>query len=208
MVEPEDGIGWFDAFAAVLWSVETFAALTGLACVVLTVRRSVANWPVGIASSLAYILVFYEVRLYADAALQVMFIALSIVGWRRWLAGDPRLGASAALSVTRTGLGEAVVVGVGMIGAAVAWGALLAAYTDAAVPWIDAGNAAVSVAAQWLMTRKKLESWLLWLATDICQVGVYIDRNLLPTAGLYAIFSCLAVLGLVEWSRELARDPR
>jgi nicotinamide mononucleotide transporter len=183
--------------------VETFAAVTGLASVVLTVRQSVWCWPIGIISSAAYIFVFRDSLLYADMVLQGMFIASSALGWWRWQYPDH---GAVELPVSRTSAAEGALVGLGAVAAALAWGGGLAWQTNAALPWVDAGNAAISVAAQWLLTRKKLETWPLWLATDICQVGVYYYKDLWKTSLLYAVFCGLAAVGFVAWWREL-RSP-
>lgn len=188
------------AWIAGLDPVETFAAATGLLSVLLTVRQSVWCWPLGVISSVAYIFVFRDALLFADMALQGMFIASSFLGWYRWLYPD---NGAAELPVTRTSAREGGLVALGAVVAALAWGAGLAWQTSAALPWVDAGNAAISVAAQWLMTRKKLECWALWLATDICQVGVYLLKDLHQTAFLYAIFCFLAFAGYRQWRREL-----
>jgi nicotinamide mononucleotide transporter len=81
---------------------------------------------------------------------------------------------------------------------------LLKRRTDAALPLPDAATTAFSLAAQWMATRKWLESWLLWVAVDAVYVGMYASQRLYPTAGLYAAFLVLAVLGLREWRRSMA----
>ena len=95
-----------------------------------------------------------------------------------------------------------------LIGAAatVPWGYSMATYTDAAAPYADAFIAATSLIAQWLMARKKLESWQFWIAVDIVAIAVYFYKELYITTGLYSVFLVLAVLGYFQWRKTI--DPQ
>ena len=182
--------------------IEIAAALFGLACVCLAVRQNIWSWPVGIVNVALYFVVFQQARLYADMGLQVVYLALSLYGWYQWLYGGP---GRKALPVSRTsGRRFAVLV---LLGAAGAWltGMLLARHTDASLPYLDSALTSTSLVAQWMMTRKLLESWLLWISVDIVYVGMFIHKSLYPTAVLYAVFTVLAVLGYAQWKR--APDP-
>jgi nicotinamide mononucleotide transporter len=178
--------------------IEIAAALFGLACVYLAVRQNIWSWPVGIVNVALYFVVFQQARLYADMGLQVVYLALSLYGWYQWLYGGP---GRKALPVSRTSSGQfAVLV---LIGAAGAWltGMLLVRHTDASLPYLDSALTSTSRVAQWMMTRKLLESWLLWISVDIVYVGMFIHKSLYPTAVLYAVFTVLAVLGYAQWKR-------
>jgi nicotinamide mononucleotide transporter len=112
------------------------------------------------------------------------------------------LHVSRARPRTLTLLALLVVVG------SLALGATLYAHTNAAIPFLDSALVATSLAAQWLMTRKVLENWLLWLAVDVVYVPMFISRGLIATAALYAVFLVLAVLGYISWRRSyLQRHP-
>lgn len=182
--------------------LEIVAALSGLACVWLTMRQNIGCWPVGLVQILLYIYIFFQVKLYSDVGLQVVFLVLQFWGWYNWLHGGRDRG---ELKVTRAGLaGFAVWTGVCMAGCA-GLGTFMRLNTDAALPYWDAAATVMSLVAQWLMTKKILESWLFWIAVDVLSVGIYLAKGLYWTAGLYAVFLCLATVGLMEWMKCFRR---
>jgi nicotinamide mononucleotide transporter len=181
-------------------ALELFAALFGVAAVYLATRENILSWPIALVNVGLYTVVFYEARLYADMGLQVVYFALSLYGWYEWQFG----GASrTALRVSRTPRRLWVVLGVMHVVAWLLLGALLARTTNAAIPWLDSFLTTGSLVAQWMMTRKLLENWAIWLALDIIYVPMFISRGLYATAGLYALFLVLAVLGWRDWKGSL-----
>ncbi|UYZ63005.1 nicotinamide riboside transporter PnuC [Hymenobacter weizhouensis] len=183
--------------------VEAAGVLTGIACVWLAARNSVWNFPVALVSCGLYVFIFGRARLYSDVGLQFVFIGLSLYGWYQWLHGGAQ---RPELPVSRTGRREWL--GLGVLGAVYALGAgfLFQTYTDAALPYWDTTTTAVSIVAQVLLARKKLENWLLWLAVDVAYVGMYWHRELYLTSGLYAVYLGLAAYGYYEWRQLLRRQ--
>jgi nicotinamide mononucleotide transporter len=168
--------------------------------VLLTIRQNVWCWPAGLVNVSLFALVFFHAHLYGSSALQLVYVALSLYGWHQWLhggAGDGRL------AVSRTSAAWAAGLGLGGVALALALGLFLAYRTDAALPFWDAGTTAFSLVAQWMTTRKWLENWLVWIVVDVVYVGMYLSQRLHATAGLYAVFLVLAVLGFREWRRSL-----
>ena len=182
-------------------ALELFGAILGALSVYLSVRQNIWSWPTAIINVTVYAVVFYHAKLYADAGLQVIYAVLSIYGWYEWLHGGEH---RTALRVTRTSprLG-ALLTGIALVGSA-ALGTLLSRTTDAALPFMDSFLSSTSLVAQWMMTRKKLENWLVWIGVDVLYVGVFIYRHLYITAALYAVFLALAVRGYVDWRRSMA----
>lgn len=192
-----------DAFLAGLlgatW-LERTAVAFGIAGVFLTVRQKVLAWPVGIVNVLLYTVIFWQARLYADMGLQVVYAVLSAYGWWAWLHGGADHG---ALRVTRISARTAATLGLLAAAFAASLGTFLARTTDASLPWLDSSLTAASLAAQWMLTRKLLENWLVWIAADIVYVGMFVYKGLQLTAVLYAIFLGLAVMGWLQWRRSL-----
>ncbi|MFL5608375.1 MAG: nicotinamide riboside transporter PnuC [Gemmatimonadaceae bacterium] len=185
--------------------LELFAAIVGAISVWLSVRQNILSWPTAIVNVVLYAIVFYEAKLYADMGLQVVYAALSIYGWYEWLYGG---AGRTELHVTRTTSRLAGILAViGLSGAAVL-GTLLRSTTDAALPYMDSFLSSTSLVAQWMMTRKKLENWLLWIAVDVLYVGMFIFKGLYLTAGLYAVFLALAVRGHMDWRRSMAETSQ
>lgn len=178
---------------------EIVAAAIGAASVYLSVRQSLWSWPTAIVNVLLYTVVFFRARLYADMGLQVVYAALSAYGWYQWRFGG---AAHSTLPVSRTPrrLWPVLALVAGSTALLLGWG--FARWTDAAIPYVDSALTAVSLVAQWMMTRKLLEHWLLWIAVDVVYVPVFVGRHLYPTAALYAIFLGLAVAGYLSWRRD------
>ncbi|GAA0568613.1 nicotinamide riboside transporter PnuC [Rhizomicrobium electricum] len=183
-------------------TTELIAAGLGLVNVWLVVRRSVWNYPFGLAMVTLYGFVFYDARLYSDTILQGYFFVVQVFGWWYWLKGRDAEGlVRPEILGTK---GRLWALGATAAAAAVT-GWLFATYTNAAAPWFDAFIAAGSVTGQTLQSYRKVESWLWWIAVDIVAVGVYAWKGLYPTTGLYAIFLVLSVAGLLSWRRQLAK---
>ena len=183
--------------------LETAAVVFGIVSVWLSTREHIWSWPTAIVNVLLYVIVFRDAKLYADMGLQVVYAAISVYGWWHWLHGGAEDG---VLPVTRTPARLMVTVAVIAALASALLGQLLARATDAALPWMDATLAATSLVAQWMLTRKLLENWLVWIALDVCYVGMFIYKQLYQTAGLYAVFLVLAVMGYSGWRRSMGES--
>jgi nicotinamide mononucleotide transporter len=181
--------------------LEATAAILGLCCVALTVRQHIACWPTGLAMVSLYIVIFFRAKLYSDTLLQVVYVFLQIYGWHAWLKGGPN---RTPLDVSRISNRAAVVALVVGVVATIGLGGAMSRYTDAAFPFIDAFATVASLIAQWLMGRKVLESWLVWIVVDVVSIGLYVAKRLYPTAALYFAFLLLATQGYMAWKRSQA----
>ena len=182
-------------------TLEVTAFVFGVVSVFLSVRENIWSWPTAIVNVLLYFLVFRDAKLYADMGLQLVYFVLSIYGWYEWLHGGAN---RTALTVSALRLRTGLILAAIAVAFAVALGTLLARTTDAALPYLDAATASTSLAAQWMMTRKILQNWAVWMAVDVVYVGMYLFKGLALTAVLYAIFFVLAAMGHVQWKRSLA----
>ena len=180
---------------------EVLAVITGIISVYLSTRENIWSWPTALVNVALYFVVFYETKLYADMGLQAVYFALSLYGWYEWLYGGEN---RTALHVSRTPRSLGVRLAVIGIACAAMLGTLLARFTDAALPYIDSATTSTSLVAQWMMTRKILENWAVWVAVDVVYIAMFIFKRLYLTAGLYAVFLVLAVMGYVQWKRSLA----
>jgi nicotinamide mononucleotide transporter len=187
--------------------LELISFALAVTTVLLNIGQNHWAWLFSILSSATYALVFFDSRLYGDAGLQLVFIALSIWGWCQWL--KVKVGsdtAASAINVSRlSARGWRWSAAAWLAGfAALAW--FLHRYTDTDVPRIDGFLTAGSLLGQWLLGRKKLENWHVWIVVDLLYVGLYLYKNLMLTAILYAIFVALALAGLRTWQRAIRRD--
>lgn len=178
--------------SALEWSAVVFSLLG----VWLMTQRRMLAWPVGLVSVVLYGLVFAQVKLYSDALLQLAFGCFLIYGWINWRHQDKTDGrVHVAPLATRTGIRD--------LGIGITFGLLLGAamhhYTDAALPWLDAMLAALSLVAQWWQARRHAATWWLWIAVNVVYIGMYLSKSLHVTAALYLVFIALAVMGLRAW---------
>jgi nicotinamide mononucleotide transporter len=183
-------------FSATTW-LEWVGTLSGFACVYLAAREHIWNWPVAIISSVAYAILFYEFQLYGDAGLQIYFVATSFYGWYYWI-NKTRSPEKPIVSLTNAGLGK---VAMSIVVLTVLLGSFLDHFTDTNVPYPDGFCTAISFVAQFLMTRKVLQNWILWIIVDICYVPLYLYKNLALTSILYTLFLALAIMGYLQWRK-------
>ena len=183
--------------------LETLAAIFGAISVYLSVRENVWSWPTAIVNVSLYILVFLRAKLYADMALQVVYIAISVYGWHQWLHGG---AGRTTLPVTRgTPRLALILVTIGALSVGVL-GTLLGRFTDAALPWLDSTTTVTSLIAQWMMAKKILENWLVWVAVDVVYIGMFLFKSLTVTALLYAVFLALSAAGYLQWRKSFRID--
>jgi nicotinamide mononucleotide transporter len=179
---------------------ELLGFVTGAASVWLTVAARISNFPVGIANSAFFLVLFLSARLYADSGLQVVYIVLGFAGWWQWLHGGLD---RARLRVTRSGW--RLLAGCGLFVTAATWGltVLLTAAHDIAPFW-DALTSALALAAQLLLNLKRIENWAFWLAADLIYVPLYAVKRLDLTAIVYVLFLGLCIAGARSWRRALS----
>jgi nicotinamide mononucleotide transporter len=181
---------------------ELLGFVTGAASVWLTVLARISNFPVGIANSAFFLVLFLSARLFADSGLQVVYIVLGFVGWWQWLHGGPE---RARLAVAKSGWPLlawcAVFVALGTWGLTV----LLDAVHDIAPFW-DALTTAVSLAAQFLLNWKRIENWAFWIAADVVYIPLYVVKRLDLTAIVYVLFLSMCFAGARAWRLALRTD--
>lgn len=177
--------------------LEIAAVLIALAMVGCNIREIHWGWPLAIVSSLMYFALFWRGKLYGDAALQIFFAVVALWGWFQWLRGVR--GDGSALTVARLSRrGLAVTVAT----CALLWpatGLFLKTYTDTDVPWWDAFPTAVSVVGQFLLGRKYIENWAVWVVVNAVSVGLFAWKGLWLTVVLYTLFIGLSVVGWRAW---------
>jgi nicotinamide mononucleotide transporter len=188
---------------SVTWA-ELLGFATGAVCVWLCVRANVWNFPVGIANNLFFLVLFWSARLYADAALQVVYVALGAYGWLMWLRGGERRSRRRMGHASRSTL----LVLAGLVVLAT-WGlTVLLTHAHDVAPFWDALTTALSLAAQWLLNAKQIENWFFWIAADLVYIPLYFVKALDLTGVVYVLFLAMCVTGWRSWRRELASSRR
>ncbi len=177
-------------------TLEWLAVLLGVINIALLVRRSVWNYPFGMAMVALYVVIFARARLYGEAGLQVFFFVAQAYGWVLWLRVD---GADSRVPVRWLDWRSRAVWLTVTAALALNLGWAMHRFTNAVMPYADSAITGASIAAQLLLGFRRVENWVLWIVIDVGSIALYIQRGLLPTAGLYTLFLGMSVLGLREW---------
>ena len=183
--------------------LEIAAVLTSVIGIWLSTRRKLSSWPVILVSCVLYALVFRREKLYSDMLLQFVYMAFSIYGWWHWWRGVKEEGTVRVERLSGQGLAAGVVVGAA---GSFLLGFLMAHYTDATLPHIDAALTSFSLVAQWWSTRKHIANWWLWIVVDALEIGVFLYKRLYLTSVLFAFLIFLAVLGLRAWNKAIGEQ--
>jgi nicotinamide mononucleotide transporter len=177
--------------------------VTGAVCVWLAGRRNVWNYPIGIANNVVLFIVFIGAGLYASSALQVVYLLMGVHGWWRWTRGAEQSRTYVARTPSRAWPWLALAAVVGTV--VLVW--VLTTFTDSQVAIADAATTAASLVAQYMLNRKWIENWFVWICVDIAFVGLSIAAGLWVIAALYLLFIGLCVIGYRSW-RRAASDER
>jgi len=190
------GVGiWLSVFG---WA-EALGFLSGAICVWLTVKQNIWNWPIGILNNGFFIVLFLQAGLYADTGLQVVYIGLGGLGWYWWLHGgenQTRLGISHLTPRMLMLQGVSLIVGTAGL-------MLLLTAINGSAPFLDALTTSLSLIAQYLLSRKIIENWYVWISADLIYIGLYASKGLYLTSGLYFIFLLMCLVGVREWYHSL-----
>lgn len=190
----------FTLWGSPVTGLEVVAFVLSIAMVIGNLRVRVWAWPLAIAASACYALLFAASKLYGEASLQLFFIGISVWGWWLWWKGsDPQGSALQVGWMTPAARRRAALLTLA------AWpllGLLLMRATDSDVPFADALPTVASIAGQILLGRKRVENWLVWLAVNVFSVGLFAYKALWLTALLYAIFAVLSWVGYRAWQRQ------
>ena len=184
--------------------LEIIGTLVGLIYLWLEYRASIYLWIASIIMPAIYIFVYYKAGLYADCGINIYYLGAALYGWALWRYGAKR-HEQAEYPIThiptKSILTACAVFAAAMV--AIAW--LLIHHTDSNVPWCDAFTTALSIIGMWMLARKYLEQWWVWMVVDVVCVGLYIYKGLYFTAALYALYAVVAVMGWANWKKLMKR---
>jgi len=178
---------------------ELIGFVTGAVCVWLVVRQHMANWPMGLLNNLFFAYLFWRSRLFGEVGLQAVYFSLGVWGWWNWRFGGDRRD---RLPITRTRRIEWLLIIFWVpLGTWVLQHVLI--LVDGSAPFWDAFTTVISLTAQYLLCRKRLENWFFWILADIIYVPLYFSRGLPVISVLYAGFLVLCLVGLRAWARDV-----
>jgi nicotinamide mononucleotide transporter len=184
--------------------VEVAGAITGLVAIYFQIKEKVIFWPVSLITVLLYIYVYFTSRLYAEVSLQFYYLVVSIYGWYFWSKGGTK-AEKRTPSVTRCSNKLLIELSIVFVIAFVSMAFLLQRYTNTDVPIIDAFVTALSFIATWLLAKKKIENWIVWIVVDFVSVGIYVYKELYATIILFSVLTILAFVGYFQWKKNLVK---
>jgi len=179
--------------------IEITGAILSLIYLSLSIRQKVSLWFFGIVASLFYILIFFQSKLYADMSLQFYYVFISIYGWIKWNAKKDESGDEMVTKQLSKSLFLNLLIFSTLI--YIVYYLILSQFTDSKVPIIDSLVGAMSVIGTWMLARKMIENWIVWVVVDAICVGLYIYKELYPTAILFIIYTLMAIVGYWEWKK-------
>lgn len=177
--------------------LEWIATLAGFLSVYLAARQNIWTWPTTIISVSTYLYIFFVNDLYGNSVLQIYFLGTAFYGWYYWNKRSRSAEKPiSSLNKKQTALTVGIILLLGSC-----FGFVLQRWTDSNVPYIDGFCTAMSLVAQFLMTRKILQSWIIWVVVDICYIPLYFYKDLAMTTILYVVFTIIAWKGYLDWKR-------
>ena len=183
--------------------IEAWAVITGAVSVWLMGKEHVWNWPISIVCSGLYFVVLRNQKLYGNAGLQIVYVALALLGWYWWLFGGNK---RTELQIAKTTARAAVALVVAFVGLLGTFYWLFTRWQDPA-PFLDALTTAGAVVGQYMQTRKLIENWPIWVAVDLVTAWLLYGQKLQVSAGLWLVFTGMAVAGWIEWRRTVVANP-
>jgi nicotinamide mononucleotide transporter len=181
--------------------LELIAVAFGLTCVWCMKKESVLAFPLGIVNVLIYVYIFFAAKLYANAAINGFFFIMSLYGWYNWTRKD---NDENTIRITRCSKPELLLNTMAVIVFFIIIRIILVRYTTSRIPAWDAVTTAVYIVAQWLLSRKKIENWILWISADTVMIGLCAWEGLYFSSFQYLVFTIIAILGFREWRTKLA----
>lgn len=177
--------------------LELYGLVFGIACVYLNLKENIWAWPTGIVSVTVFCYIFWESKLYGDFGLHIIYIILGVYGWYNWLYGGKQ---KSNLTINQSSTKELAfwgtlgVVSTGILG-------YFLSQTDSSYPYWDATTTVFSLIAQYQLTQKRIENWLVWIFVDVLCIGIYYAKGLHITTALYVAYLLLATAGWFNWKK-------
>lgn len=176
--------------------IEITGSIAGFIYIFFEINASKWMWPVGLFTAIFYVAVFFSSKFYADMSLQFYYIGVSIYGWYWWI-NKGKKGKTLEISRLSKTLFYKLVLASVLIFILIAF--ILTNYTDSPLPYWDAMTTALSIVATWMLARKIIEQWWLWVFIDFVSMGLYLYKGLYPTSILFVVYTALAIVGYYKW---------
>ena len=178
--------------------IEIVGALIGFIYIFFEIKVNKWMWPIGILTSIFYIIIFFNSKFYADMSLQFYYIVISIIGWY-WWNKEQNLNKELKIRKLNKTLLLQLILSSTIVFIFLSY--ILVNYTDSPLPYWDSLTTALSIIATWMLARKIIEQWILWIIIDLISMLLYLYKGLYPTSILFLIYSGLAIIGYLQWKK-------
>jgi nicotinamide mononucleotide transporter len=188
--------------------LELIGTVTGFVYLYFSVKQKVWLWPVGLATSAFYTVVFFRSQLYADMSLNIYYLTISIYGWYHWLIRKDNAYHD-SIKISTLTLRDWIIYLLSASLLSIVFALLLInipqkiGLKPSSVPYWDAFLTATSILATWMLARKIIEQWLWWIVIDAISIGVFLYKELYFTVALFVVNTIMAVVGYIRWKRDL-----
>ena len=179
--------------------LELLAVVFAVAYLVLAVRENSLCWYAAGISTLIFLFIFWDVKLYMESGLQIYYLAMAFYGWYQWRGAQTE---TVSLRVSKWRAKQHVVALALIATLTFVSGSLLNSGTDANLPYLDSFTTWASVVTTFMVARKILENWFYWLVIDSVSIYLYLDRELYFTSLLFAIYIVIIFFGWFAWNRS------
>ena len=183
--------------------IELLGSVLSIIYLYLSIKQKASLWIFGFLCSALYVVVFFQSKFYADMSLQFYYLGVSVFGWISWKAGKPENRKELPVKRT-TPLSGAIILIIALV-LYFLYYFILSEYTDSPLPKADAFTTALSIVATWMLARKMIEHWWLWIIVDSVSAGLYFYKALYPTAILFVIYTIMAIIGYRQWKKSLPK---
>ncbi len=187
-------------------AIEIAGVIVGIAYLWLEYRASIYLWIAGIIMPAIYLFVYYRAGLYADLGIQLYYLLAAIYGWVFWMRGKRKAEDGDGLPITRMPFRYYLPLGAVFIAALAGIACILIRFTDSDVPWTDSLTTALSIIGMWMLSRKYVEQWLVWIVVDVISCGLYIYKDIHFTSALYGLYAVIAVFGYLKWKKLMLQS--
>ena len=180
---------------------EIFATVTGILYIFLSIRQNILLWPVGIISSVFFVWVYFDSKIYADMGLNVYYVFISLWGWYNWRRRKSRDNEKSipVISLTQNMKIKLIVLTIALYCVIIL---TLNYLSDSDVKYIDSFTTSLSIIATWMLTKKYIEQWLIWVVVNTVSIGLYIYKDLYFTSFLFLVYTIMAIKGYYEWKKD------
>lgn len=193
-----------EGIAEMTW-LEGVAVFFGIASVIYSIKKNILVFPTGMVSTLIYVYLCFQYRLYADMGINAYYFGMSVYGWYLWSRPPGEREELPVTWLSKKGIFQSIGL---FFMSYIALYIVLENFTDSDVPYWDSFTTASAFVGMWLMAKKKVENWIAWIITDIVSVPLYFYKGLTLTSFQFLFFTVLATIGLIEWIKTAKKEEK